>query len=382
MAVKFTVQSNQIVKQILIGGCQTAKGGKKTVIEPADQIRAHIESGGHEELNLLIEYPELPDQSMFDTSFLSKAEARKVRKIQGQFNEEYYNVHGQLQIVGKYHQKNYEARKKKRKAALQELVMNNFTPRNSAMLTLTFGSDKLVPLSVLEEETEEVGSDEISLDMEIMEFYSSFFGDDSKANEDSTKIYTPSGDYADLKHCNNQFKKFVQRMVYRFELFKYVGVMSLQENGNWHYHLICNINYIPFNELHELWGNGSVYFASFKKTGMEGMWKSLRYMQKNLRSVNGSLKGEKGYLASKGLQRNKVYRSWEPEEALEVEKLEQTVKDVEHNYSYKTEHNYRGMADDGLHDRELTSTCKYYKYFVNNGDQFPKLPNAYTKKKK
>lgn len=330
MAEKYIVQNNSITKIVYVGGCQTAKGGRKEPIEPADTY--------YQNPNVEVEH----EQPM-----------------------------NAIQICGRYHEKNYRARGKMRKKAVEELILNNFEPRNSCMLTLTFSDCEQTC-----EEYEIVQPEEMSVEQELYAMSSCLEMQPTESTTDKVRVYEPAqAKYKDLAYCNKLFKQFIQRMKYRFPLFRYVGVMAQQDSEKWHYHLICNLNYIPFDELWVMWGNGAVYFKSFKQTGMEGLWKAIRYLQKNMRQAE--LKGEKGYLCSKGLNRNRAFRSWIPNEEAKVDEIKRSLSGIQPSFSYETCHNYHGVDEDGIFETELTATTKYFKFFMSNSSQFPKLPNAY-----
>lgn len=341
MARKYIIQGNAITKVVYVGGCQSAKGGRQKVREQADLIQG---------------------QTMMD-------EGIDVAGI----SEEISN--GTL-IHGEYHEKNYRAREKKRKQTVEELIINNFEPCNSCMLTLTFSEHEQTA-----ETYEEVPIGNLDLEQEIAMMADCLNHPEGKKTVlDSVKIYDPNArKYCDLSYCNKLYKQFVQRMKYRFPLFRYVGVMAQQKNGNWHYHIVCNLNYIPFDELRTIWGNGAVYFRSFKQTGLNGMWKAVHYLQKNMRKAE--LKGEKGYLASKGLNRNIIYRSWEPNENEAAKEIEDFLQGKTPDRKYETSHNYYGVDDTGVFDKELTVETKFFKFFTTvAAPHFPKLPNAYRPK--
>lgn len=337
MAEKYIVQNNAITKIVYIGGNQSAKGGRQKIREQADVLQDH---------------------SWTDEGFDYGNAAEKLSN----------GVH----IHGEYHEKNYRARKKKRKQIIEELVFNNFEPRNSCMLTLTFSDCKQTA-----EVYEEISVKDMDVQQELL-WMANFLNlpEGQETTTDPVKVYDPeSNKYCDLSYCNKLFKQFIQRMKYHFPLFRYVGVMAQQDSGKWHYHLVCNLNYIPFDELRTIWGRGAVYFRSFKLTGINGLWKAVRYLQKNMKQAE--LKGEKGYLCSKGLNRNIVYRSWVSNEQAQAKAIEKSLSGNTPNHSYETVHVYHGIDEDGICERELTVRTKYFKFLMSSANQFPKLPNAY-----
>lgn len=342
MAEKYIVQNNAITQIIYIGGCQNARGGHQEIKEQTDVLQNH----------------NWQDEN-FDYEMACEELSNGTR------------------IHGEYHEKNYRARKKKRKQIVEELVFNNFEPRNSCMLTLTFSDCKQNA-----EVYEEIAVCDLDIEQELIMMANVLnHPEGQKTIAEPVKIYDPeSKKYCELSYCNKQFKRFVQRIKYRFPLFRYVGVMAKQGNGRWHYHLICNLNYIPFDELRTIWGKGAVYFRSFKLTGINGLWKAVRYLQKNM--YHAELEGEKGYLCSKGLNRNIIYRSWVSNEQAQVEAIKKSLTGNTPNHAFETVHNYCGWDETGIWGRELTVRTKYFKFFLSSASLFPKLPNAYLTRRK
>lgn len=296
--------------------------------------------------------------------------------------------------VGKHHVKNYSQRKEKRIKTVEELIYNNFQPGKCVMVTLHFKDVK-----------KEATANNINLDFEIKKgdpFYNQYIecininlvnlsnsicSPDIKIDENTD--VEDNGDYTDLKLCNKKFKQFIGRMHYRYTNFKYVAVMGKQENGNWHYHMVCNLNYINFDTLLKIWGLGGVYVSVIKnKTELA---KVTNYAKKNIKFASKDLKGEKGYLASKtGLNRNIVVRSWADNESLEFEKQDKRLGKEKNNglkpiSKYTRKHTYKGSAsDDGLfyEDKDCDCTIKYFTYRIDSKEKFKLLDLAKLKKKK
>lgn len=337
MAKKYIVQNSKTLEVVSVNGCQSARGGRRKPREVADVVQ-------QEGMDIMDQPPE------------------------------------PVRLVGAYNEKNYQATLKRRWSAIQELVANNFSPFHSAMLTLTFQAEQKEPTA------KETVSAKQADDWEKLVSIYDLLGT-GKLSLDSTtpaetvpsdvKVYDPEQEkLKQLPYCNALFKKFIQRMKYRYDGFNYVAVPARQENGRWHYHLICNLTYIPFQQLRDCWGHGAVYFRSFRESGAEGFWAAIRYLQKNMRAEADGLKGEKGYLASKGLNRSKVYRSWVEGEREAVRQIEASLKGVEPLYKYQTSHQYEDDTSDELFIQDVTATYKYYAYKQDNSGQFPKLPTA------
>lgn len=329
MAKKYVVQNAQVLEVISIHGCHAAKGGRKAPEETA-------------------------------------------RVMDGEKAGKFRPGQEAVTLTGRYNEKNYQATIKRRRAQVQELIVNNFTPYHAAMMTLTFGTERQA--SVPEEASLDDG-DELSCFYQLLGA-----GEGAQLPETvqaAVKVYDPATEkQKQLPYCNTLFKKFIQRMKYRYDGFKYVAVVAKQDNGRCHYHLICNLNYIPFQELYNCWGHGAVYFHSFRQSGGAGFWAAIHYMQKNMTAEAENMKVEKGYLASKGLQRSKVFRSWIVSEQEAVSQIEQSLRERKPLYQYQTKHTYEATGTDGIFVQDVNAVYKYHAYRQDNSAMFPKLPLA------
>ena len=58
-----------------------------------------------------------------------------------------------------------------------------------------------------------------------------------------------------LTKANPFFDRFIKRMNRRYKGWKYLSVPEFQSRSNRvHYHLLCDVEYIPKNELEKIWG--------------------------------------------------------------------------------------------------------------------------------
>ena len=108
----------------------------------------------------------------------------------------------------------------------------------------------------------------------------------------------------DTKTANYEFKKFRQRLEYKFSLkLKYIVVVEFQKRGAIHYHAIFfNLPYIKATELAKIWRNGFIKINKIDKVDNVGAYVS-KYMTKtdydNLKI--DKLVGLKSYFTSRGL---------------------------------------------------------------------------------
>jgi hypothetical protein len=132
----------------------------------------------------------------------------------------------------------------------------------------------------------------------------------------------------DVKKADDDFKKFIKRLKYKYGDLKYIAVREFQKRGAVHYHMISDVKLPAWNnekELKELevylwqevWKHGFIDIKSITHVDNVGAYIT-KYMDKEF--DDDRLKGCKLYLCSKGLKRPVVLRG---EEALKrLEELE------------------------------------------------------------
>lgn len=315
---------------------------------------------------------------------------------------------------GGYYKENYIQRMKKRRQTIAELVENNFDSYTSMCITLTFDRDRVEgQMKYQKEQAEKANQERKNLQgglsffveqlcdeilacqekypnkemviealnrehckgffcdykgfEEVIEHYKNIndFGTYAEYVNIFDKLCKMNGlkkvrkccsdaDLTDLSNCNKLFKKFIQKMRYRYDGFKYVAVMAHQNCGHWHYHVLCNVPYVTIDEFEKIWTYGE--FELKKPKGTEELYKFQNYMIKNMNEQSWeSLRGEKGYLASNNLKRNIIARSWATDTG-EIELHEQTKK-----------------ACAGIHrsfikatDNKFNASFRYYKVKVKS----------------
>lgn len=149
----------------------------------------------------------------------------------------------------------------------------------------------------------------------------------------------------DIEQADNDFKKFIMRFKYKFNLSKlpYIAVRELQKRGAIHYHLICKfpMDFKSEDDIkhwervfgQDIWGHGFVDIKTIDHVDNVGAY-LIKYMTKNV-SIE-LYKGKKVYLCSKGLERPLVFRGDEAERIIELYELE-NKKEVFTN-SYESEY--------------------------------------------
>ena len=102
-------------------------------------------------------------------------------------------------------------------------------------------------------------------------------------------------DVRDVQGCYRELDKFIKRLRRRFPGIKAVIVPEFQDlngRGAVHYHMVCNLSYIPHAELESTWGNGYVGINRIDHVDNIGAY-LVKYMSKMVTDVR--LKGLKAY---------------------------------------------------------------------------------------
>lgn len=224
-------------------------------------------------------------------------------------------------IPSDYAKFNYYNRMKKRRQEIREICWNNFDLPDVVMLTLTF---------------------------------------DQKSNIEKN--------FAQLEDAHREFKKFIQRVNSHYENFRYLATFSRQNNGNWHYHVMCNFQHsITNGEITNLWKNGITYITYINTR--EKYNSAVQYLTCNMDESAGALKGKHGYICSRSVERDIQLVSWREEQLNEFEKAFEKVKQEKRTILYETRNSLgvkgtRMNEETGeafevhLQDRELTPALK------------------------
>lgn len=224
-------------------------------------------------------------------------------------------------IPSDYAKFNYYNRMKKRRQEIREICWNNFDLPDVVMLTLTF---------------------------------------DQKSNIEK--------DFAQLEDAHREFKKFIQRVNSHYENFRYLATFSRQNNGNWHYHVMCNFQHsITNGEITNLWKNGITHVTYVDTRELYN--RAIQYLTHNMDESADALKGKHGYICSRSVERDIQLVSWRKEQFNEFEKAFEKVKQEKRTILYETRNplgvkGTRMNEETGeafevhLQDRELTPALK------------------------
>jgi hypothetical protein len=145
---------------------------------------------------------------------------------------------------------------------------------------------------------------------------------------------TFSENVTDIDKANYEFKKFRQRLEYRYNIkLKYTVVPELQKRGAVHYHLVLyNLPFVPIREIQEIWSNGITHIEKIEQVDNVGAY-ICKYLTKE---TANSFKGKKCYFNSRGLKKSKEIRN-EKEVDKYCEYLS-TSKRLKYQYSFTNDY--------------------------------------------
>lgn len=226
-------------------------------------------------------------------------------------------------IPSNYADFNYHNRIKKRASTLKEIANNSFEYTNVVMITLTYDKNEI-----------------------------------------------ESADYTDLEQSHYEFKKFVQRVNTHFDNFRYIATFNRQSNGNWHYHVLCNLsNDITNNQIYKLWKNGITYVTRIKSEA--DFRQTIDYLISNMKSASSELKRKKGFIYSKNCQKDIIIDSWHDEQASEFIEAFDRVADAKREILYETR-NHLGVKGKSVNE----DTGEVAEYHIPDRELTPVLQQA------
>lgn len=122
-------------------------------------------------------------------------------------------------------------------------------------------------------------------------------------NPDLNKFFTLTfaENVTDFAFANECFRKYVMRLKYSYKSdLKYLVVPEFQKRGAIHFHVLCDLQYVPVAQLAELWGFGFCRINRIDNVTNVGLYVS-KYIQKQFDDER--LHGKKCYWGSRNLKR-------------------------------------------------------------------------------
>ena len=102
----------------------------------------------------------------------------------------------------------------------------------------------------------------------------------------------------DLKQANYLFNQFIKRMNYKYPNFRYLAIPEFQKRGAVHYHLLCDMPFIHFREITEIWGHGNIDIKTLNNVDNIGAY-VCKYLSKDM--FDERTFGKKKYFRSQTL---------------------------------------------------------------------------------
>ena len=112
----------------------------------------------------------------------------------------------------------------------------------------------------------------------------------------------------DLSKANYEFKKFIERIKYKYKMFKYICVVEFQKRGAVHYHIICNLTYIKKKTIEKIWSHGFVQINRVQNVRNLGAYFA-KHGTKGDEIESKLLISRKKFFCSRGIQRPVILRN-------------------------------------------------------------------------
>lgn len=181
----------------------------------------------------------------------------------------------------------------------------------------------------------------------------------------------------DFDVCRDEFRKFIKRLRGKFRNLVYLGVCSKQDNGNFHYHLLMNLpDDVRNKEIQTVWRLGGTNCSSLYH--FDELSNAINYCIKNMMEIAWTdLKGEKAFVHGNGMQKPKVFRSWDKHEKDQAyEYLSRAIHSVL-DRPYVNQNSY--TTKDKFTDDEITITRMISHISINELFEEPKVAERIKK---
>lgn len=130
------------------------------------------------------------------------------------------------------------------------------------------------------------------------------------ANYDSNSKFitlTHRENTVDLPKAQRKFKIFIKELRKTYPDLKYVAVIEFQKRGSIHYHMICNLPYVPAKYIENKWKQGYVKINKIKHVDNIGAYVT-KYMTEDMDDKR--LQGKKAYNHSQNNTKPMLLTSW------------------------------------------------------------------------
>jgi len=77
------------------------------------------------------------------------------------------------------------------------------------------------------------------------------------------------------------FNQFIKRMTYKYPRFEYLAIPEFQKRGAVHYHILCKMPFVHFNEIRTIWGHGNIDIKKIQSVTNIGAY-VCKYLSKDM----------------------------------------------------------------------------------------------------
>lgn len=195
-------------------------------------------------------------------------------------------------------------------------------------------------------------------------------------NPDLNKFFTLTfaENVTDFEVANECFRKYVMRLKYNYKSdLKYLVVPEFQKRGAIHFHVLCNLQYVPVARLAELWGFGFCRINRIDNVTNVGLYVS-KYIQKQF--DDDRLHTKKCYWGSRNLRRPVVIDTPEVVDSL-LSDCESQNAHFGKKVVYQTDM-FGAVLYQKIYCKEMVSILKYAnrQYRIKHADMLMHLHGA------
>ena len=160
----------------------------------------------------------------------------------------------------------------------------------------------------------------------------------ANANPQLNKFFTLTfaENQQNLDFAHYELDKFIKRLKTRFKGFQFINVVEFQKRGAIHFHLLCNLPYVPVNELENIWKQGFVRINRIDNVDNVGAYIT-KYMTKD--NVDERLVERKCYSMSKNLCSPDEYTKMD-----DIDEILDNLENVSRVHTSEFESEYYGIV--------------------------------------
>jgi hypothetical protein len=138
----------------------------------------------------------------------------------------------------------------------------------------------------------------------------------------------------DLEKANRLFNTYIRRMNKHFPNFQYIAIVEFQKRGAVHYHLLCNLKYVPAKKLEDIWQHGFINIKRIDRVTNMGAY-ICKYLHKDM-------------FDKRMFRKKKFFRSQDLNKSAEIVGdnaeffMEEGISKLHLDYTHEFENEHRG----------------------------------------